>query len=182
MTQIEREYDFFSDPDMINKICLFISEGGSLIDIAALHRIRYTTIKKWIEQDALKLDLYNKALDDRKEWARERILKEIKELSYFDIRKVLNDDGSVMAPKDWPDEVAKAIVGMDVADLFEGKGQEKIQTGILKKIKFIDKIKAIEMQAKNLKLLTEQVEHTGKVTLDDLIMATQQSEDASSRK
>lgn len=169
MNQLEREYDFFSDPDMINKICLFISEGGSLIDVAALHRIRYTTIKKWIEQDALKLDLYNKALEDRKEWARERILKEIRELSFFDIRKILADDGSVLPPKEWPDEIAKAVVGVDVADMFEGKGQEKIQTGIMKKIKFIDKVKAIEMQAKNLKLLTEQVEHTGSLTLGDLV-------------
>ncbi len=99
----------------------------------------------------------------------------MRERSYFDIRKILADDGSVLAPKDWPDEVAKAVVGMDVADLFEGKGQEKIQTGIMKKIKFVDKVRAIEMQAKNLKLLTEQVEHTGKVTLDDLIMSTQKS-------
>jgi len=169
MTQIEREFSFFSDHETIDKICLFIAEGGSLIDVAALHQIRYTTIKKWIEQDAYRLDLYNKALEDRKEWARERILKEIKELSYFDIRKVLADDGSVLPPKDWPDEVAKAIVGMDVSDLFEGKGEERIQTGILKKIKFIDKVKAIEMQAKNLKLLTEQVEHIGSLTLSDLV-------------
>jgi len=62
--------------------------------------------------------------------------------------------------------------------MFEGKGDERIQSGILKKIKFVDKVRALEMQAKNLKLLTEQVEHSGKVTLDDLIMATQVSKDA----
>jgi hypothetical protein len=175
LTQIDKEYIFFSDPELINKICRHVANGGSVIDIAALSKIQYCDIMRWIKQDLPRKKLYDEALEERKEWAKEKVLREMRELSYFDIRKILAEDGSVLAPKDWPDEVAKAVVGMDVADLFEGKGQEKIQTGIMKKIKFVDKVRAIEMQAKNLKLLTEQVEHTGKVTLDDLIMSTQKS-------
>ncbi len=169
MSQNDREYLFFSNPETVNKICSHVANGGSVIDIATLSQIRYADIMKWIKSDKSKLDLYESALEDRKEWAKEKLLREIRQLSYFDIRLVLNDDGSVMPPKDWPTEVASAIVGMDVADMFEGKGEERIQTGILKKLKFVDKVKALEMQAKNLKLLTEQVEHTGAMSLEQLV-------------
>ena len=169
LTPADREYHFFSDPKRMEHITLHVANGGSLIDIAKAALIPYSKIMAWVRADKVRLDAYNAALEDRKEWTKETVLREIRELGTFDIRKILNESGGILPPSQWPDEIAKAIVGMDVSE--ERVDGEVV--GEIRKIKTVDKLKSLEMVAKNLSMLIEKHDVRHEVTLDQLIMQTQ---------
>jgi hypothetical protein len=175
LTPADREYHFFLDPNRMDHITLHVANGGSLIDIAKGAMIPYSKIMAWIRADKVRLDKYTAALDDRREWAKESVLSEIRSLGMFDIRKLLNDNGKIKPVSEWPDEIARAVVGIDVSEEYEGFGDERHQSGWLKKIKTVDKLKSLEMVAKNLSLLIEKHDVRHEVTLDQLIMSTQKS-------
>ena len=63
--------------------------------------------------------------------------------------------------KDIPKAVRKAISGVEVEELFEGKGEDRVHVGTLRKVKFWDKVKSWELLGKHLKLFVERTEHTG---------------------
>lgn len=86
------------------------------------------------------------------------VLVELVKLAKSDIRKFFNDDGSLKAVKDFPDDVAASVSSVEVDELFEGYGQEKKQVGFTKKLKFWDKPKCLEMIGKHLKMFTDVVD------------------------
>lgn len=81
-TQQEKEYLFFSNPQTITLICRHVAQGGSLIDLADMVDIRYCDIMQWIRRDVDLDKQYKAALEDRKEWAREKLLLELNNISY----------------------------------------------------------------------------------------------------
>lgn len=166
LTPADREYHFFSDPKRMEHITLHVANGGSLIDIAKGAMIPYSKIMSWIRADKVRLDAYNAALEDRKEWTKETVLREIRELGTFDIRKILEENGNLKPVSKWPDEIAKAVVGMEISENDDGDSW-------VKKIKTVDKLKSLEMVAKNLSMLIEKHDVRHEVTLDQLIQQTQ---------
>ncbi len=90
-----------------------------------------------------------------------RTLREVANVAFFDIRELFNDDGSLKPPKDWPDNAAAAIAGIDVEDLFELHGEERVKIGQLRKFKVWSKPDALRMLMQNQKLLVNQHELAG---------------------
>lgn len=64
-----------------------------------------------------------------------RTLTELAKLAFYDPRKLFNEDGSPKDVHDLPDDVAAAIEGIDVEERWEGKGQERVFAGYVRKIK-----------------------------------------------
>lgn len=159
----------FSDPNLMERIVNHVVNGGSLITLGDMLGVPYSALNAFIKADSKRVAEYAQALEDRKEWAKERVLQEIRDLGTYDIRKILDADGKVRPPSEWPDAIAKAISGIDISELFEGSGEERTQVGWTKKIKTVDKLKALEIMAKNLNLLTEKHEVTGTLTLEKLV-------------
>jgi phage terminase small subunit len=46
-------------------------------------------------------------------------------IAYFDPRRLFNDDGSTKKPSEWPDDVARAIAGIDVDEVVLEDGTAK---------------------------------------------------------
>lgn len=67
-----------------------------------------------------------------------------------DIRAVFREDGSLVPVREWPDDLAQLLSGMDVAELWEGAGDDRRQTGVLRKVKFLDKARIIELIGKHI--------------------------------
>lgn len=97
------------------------------------------------------------------------ILRELLKLATSDLRKLFQENGALKNPDEWPDDVAMAVAGVEVLEEFEGYGEDRTWIGYTKKVKFWDKPKALELLGKHLKLFTDKVEHSGKVTLEDLV-------------
>jgi len=99
----------------------------------------------------------------------ERVLQEIQRISCCDIGQAFNEDGTLKPLKDMPEDVRRAISAIEIEEKREADSDDGKVFGTVKKIKFWDKNKAIEMAGKYHKLFTDKVEHSGSVTLEQLI-------------
>lgn len=80
----------------------------------------------------------------------ERVLQEYARLAFFDPRKPFDDNGK---PKDisaLDDDTAAALVGLDVAEEYEGVGEERKFVGYTKKYKLANKLGALDSLGKHL--------------------------------
>lgn len=130
-----------------------VSNGGSLINLCALWNIRYSDMMRIIRADDILSKRYNQALKDREEWAKERILKEVQSLSMFNIKDIFNLDGTLKKPAEMPPEFTAAI-------------KEVTADG---DIKFIDKLKALDLYHKQMGLFVDKKEISGTLSLETLI-------------
>lgn len=100
----------------------------------------------------------------------DRVLAEMVRLGFSDVRKLFREDGAFKSPKDWDDETAAAVAGVDVVEMAGGAkigGKEGVQHVPMytKKVKLWDKKGALELLAKHLGLLKEKVEHSGSLLI-----------------
>lgn len=75
---------------------------------------------------------------------RERIAQELAKIAFSDLREVFEENGALKSPENWSDEIAGAIAGVEVDELFEGRGEDREMIGYTKKVKLWEKTKAIE--------------------------------------
>lgn len=94
----------------------------------------------------------------------ERVLQEVARIAFFDTRKVFDAAGNLKAPKDWDDDTAAAMAGIDVTEEFAGKGDERVSIGFTKKVKAWDKGGALTLAMRHLGMLKDSIEVRGKVT------------------
>jgi phage terminase small subunit len=92
----------------------------------------------------------------------ERIILELVRIAFHDKRSIYNKDGSIKPPSEWDDATAAALSGMDVEELYEGRGEDRHFIGNLRKVRFAEKTKALELLGKYRKLWTDKVEFPGK--------------------
>lgn len=95
---------------------------------------------------------------DRVELTAERVLQELSRIAISDIRTVFDARGNLVQVNGLPDAIAGAVASVEVVTRSIGEGEVEY----VHKIKFWDKLKALEMLAKRLGLVTEHHEHTGK--------------------
>jgi phage terminase small subunit len=93
----------------------------------------------------------------------EKVLAEIAKIAFLDPRKFFNPDGSPRDIADLDDDTAACVAGLEVVEMFDGsQGDQKHVTGLVKKIKLSDKLKALELYGRYHKLFTDKLEATGK--------------------
>ncbi|WP_430454958.1 terminase small subunit [Rheinheimera sp.] len=94
------------------------------------------------------------------EVTKERILEELALIAFSDIGEAFNANGDLLPIHDMPESIRRALSGIDVDMLFEGRGEDKEHVGFTKKIRTWEKTKAIELLGKHLKMWTDKVEVT----------------------
>lgn len=107
----------------------------------------------------------NNAIEERKKRIQltgDRVLQELCSLAYIDVSQAYEEDGVTLKNiHDMPEDLRRAITGLEVLTTEIGSGEEVIGHTINKKLKIIEKTKAIEMLGKYFKLFTEKHEHAG---------------------
>lgn len=98
---------------------------------------------------------------ERVEVKADDVLRELLRIGLVDLRQAFTAEGALKPIHEMPEDVARALAGVEVEELFEGKGEERAQTGRLRKVKFWDKPRALELLGKHLKLFVDKVEHAG---------------------
>ena len=98
------------------------------------------------------------------------VLQELAKIARCDPRKFFNKDGSPKDITSLDDETAAGVTGFDVVELFDGsQGDQKHVIGLTKKIKMSDRIRALELLGIHQAAFTDKVQHSGKMTLEELI-------------
>lgn len=101
------------------------------------------------------------------------VLMRLVEIDQMDVIDILNDDMSIKPVSEWPKVWRQYLTGFELADMFEGRGDEKELVGILKKIKWPDKVKNLELIGKHVDVnaFKERLELSGTVTIADRMAA-----------
>lgn len=73
------------------------------------------------------------------------VLKRLVDIDQMDVLDILHDDGGIKPIHEWPKVWRTSLSGMDLAEMFESKDGERDLVGIMKKIKWPDKVKNLEM-------------------------------------
>lgn len=68
-----------------------------------------------------------------------RVLQERSRLAFFDVRKLFRDNGSPIPVNELDADTAAAIAGLEVAEIWEGSGEDRQFVGYLKKYKLASK-------------------------------------------
>jgi phage terminase small subunit len=92
---------------------------------------------------------------NRVEVSAARVINELGRIAFSDVRKVIGQDGTIVDTKDWDDDMAGAVAGIETEKLFEGKGKDKVFIGYTQKLKLWDKNTALTNLAKHFKLLSD---------------------------
>ena len=94
-----------------------------------------------------------------------RIKQELARLVFFDPRNLWNEDGTLKNITELDEDTARIIAGFDCVELFSERGEERSQVGVIKKFKFPDKTRALELAMRHRRMLTDRVELTGDAEL-----------------
>lgn len=78
------------------------------------------------------------------------VLKRLVEIDQMDVLDIMTDDMSIKPVSEWPLSWRRYLSGFDLADMFEGRGEDREMVGILKKIKWPDKVKNLELLGKHI--------------------------------
>jgi phage terminase small subunit len=105
---------------------------------------------------------------ERLEISAENVLRELARLAFLDPRNFYDANGALRNVTDLDDDTAACIAGMEVEDVYHGRGEERVKIGYCRKIKFADKGAHLERLGRYLKLFTDKVEHSGVVEHVDL--------------
>lgn len=90
------------------------------------------------------------------------VLNRLAEIDQLDLLDIMNDDMSIKPISQWPKAWRQYLSGFDLAEMFEGRGEDREMVGLLKKIKWPDKVRNLELLGKhvNVNAFREQVDVT----------------------
>lgn len=77
------------------------------------------------------------------------VLHRLTEIDQMDLLDILDDDMSIKPLSKWPKVWRQSLSGFDIAEMFEGSGKERDLVGLMKKIKWPDKVKNLELLGKH---------------------------------
>lgn len=114
---------------------------------------------------------------ERTEITQDMVVKELARIAFLDIRKAFDENGDLLPITDMPEDVARAIGGMDISQL--SSDDETIS--VLKKIKLIDKKGALELLGRHMAMFTDKKEVTGPEGKPIQVMAVEVSAEDAAR-
>jgi len=90
------------------------------------------------------------------------VLRRLVEIDQMDLLDILDEKMAFRPISEWPKVWRQYLSGVDVSELFKGAGDEREMVGVLKKIKWPDKVKNLELLGKHVRVgaFKEQLDHT----------------------
>ena len=98
------------------------------------------------------------------------VLRRLVEIDQMDVLDIMTDDMSIKPVSEWPASWRRYLSGFDLADMFEGRGEDREMVGILKKVKWPDKVKNLELLGKHVSVMAFKEQIDQKVTATHNIM------------
>ena len=97
----------------------------------------------------------------------EYVLNRLVEIDQMDVLDIMDEKMSIKPVSEWPKVWRQYLSGFDLAEMFEGTGDDRALVGILKKIKWPDKTRNLELLGKhiNVQAFKDRVEQTGNVAV-----------------
>ncbi|OGT55494.1 MAG: terminase [Gammaproteobacteria bacterium RIFCSPHIGHO2_12_FULL_63_22] len=96
------------------------------------------------------------------------VLKRLVEIDDMDVLDIMGEDMTLKPISQWPSVWRRYLSGFDVAEMFKGRGDDRQIVGILKKIKWPDKVRNLELLGKHVgvQAFRDQVAQTGTININ----------------
>lgn len=78
------------------------------------------------------------------------VVRRMLEIDQMDLLDIVTDSLELRPVSEWPRAWRQYLSGFDLAEMFEGRGDDRTIAGVLKKIRWPDKVKNLELLAKHL--------------------------------
>ncbi|EML5901694.1 TPA: terminase small subunit [Citrobacter freundii] len=107
------------------------------------------------------------------------VLRRLVEIDQMDVLDILNDDGSLKPITSWPKAWRISLTGLDISTTIQNFDEETAET-ILKKVKWPDKVKNLELLGKHVRVqaFKEQVEQKVVATHNVMLVPTSDNVDS----
>lgn len=108
-----------------------------------------------------------KEIEERTEVTQDMVIKELSKIAFLDIRKLYTEDGLLKNISDMDNDTAGAISSLETLEEYEGYGDNRERIGDTRKVKLLDKTKALELLGKHLGMFKEKVTIDGNVNTNN---------------
>ena len=131
----------------------------------------YSQGQRLLKHDEVKkyLAKATKEQHDRLNLKADDILRALYEIVSVDVIDLFDEDGAMKKLKDIPAAARKAISSIEVDEIWEYEGEERVKIGETKKIKFWNKVQSAELLGKNLKLFIDRLEIDRKISIEEAL-------------
>lgn len=141
--------------ETLTMLCERISGGETLATVCTSLDVPFTKVRAWLYEDDARAEAYEKALQSRDKAHEDRVIDSMMDLIDCDPSEAFNDDGSLRPLSEIPSSLRRWIVGLEVQEIRNGQGES---VGHVKKLRFGDKVRMLEVAARRLKMLTDRYE------------------------
>lgn len=86
------------------------------------------------------------------------VLAELKKVGFAKLAHAFGPDGALLPLDQMPEDTQAALAGVESDEIFVGRGATKMQIGHTRKVKMVDKIRALELIGKHFKMFTDVTE------------------------
>ena len=131
-------------------------------------QIASENLSKPLIQDAVRQAMLER--QERVKVDADYVLKRLIEIDQMDVLDIMNDDYSFKPIGEWPKIWRQYVSNIENIEGFDGFGEDRVQSGWLKKIKWPDKVKNLELLGKHVVVgaFKDKIEHTGKINITEI--------------
>ena len=104
----------------------------------------------------------------------DRVLLELARIAFFDTRKLFADQGDLIDVRELPADTAAAIANVDITSFMNETGD----VTTVSKFKILDKLRALELVGRHLKMFTDKIQVDGNLALSQIVQEIQGQERA----
>jgi hypothetical protein len=173
MADIDETNDALCNPGLIDDIARAVAAGGTLAQFCGSRDLDHGIIRTWLSAGE-QGKRYAAALDIRDDYARDIVFGELMAYMKSDLTQAFDERGDLRKLHEMPSEVRRMVSGFKFREVFDGKGDERVHVGNIIEAKFLDKLKAIELMARKLSMLTDKTQHEVGPTLEALLEQSMQ--------
>lgn len=96
--------------------------------------------------------------EKRTKVTQDMIVNELAKIAFLDISNLYNENGGLKNIQDIDENTRRAISSLETFEEFEGYGEDREKVGDTKKVKLIDKTKALELLGKHLGMFKDKID------------------------
>ena len=96
--------------------------------------------------------------EKRTKVTQDMIVNELAKIAFLDISNLYNENGGLKNIQDIDENTRRAISSLETFEEFEGYGEDREKVGDTKKVKLIDKTKALELLGKHLGMFKDKLD------------------------
>lgn len=167
----DRWLDLAGDPATLRAICDHVAEGGALPEWCRAQGVRFADVNAWLSAEDARCLLYDQAKKGRDEYLGEIVIRNLRQLAEADWRDAYDAKGRLLSFTKWPDGLRRAVLRIEYGEVATStdKGKTIKHGRDISDVRLVDPAKAVELLGKYRRMFVDKVEHSGSLTLEDLV-------------